>query len=58
LKNTVHNNINIYYSNEKPFYLTEKSKGKNISQFIGFDSPNEKQYPNIVSKCPFNLEIE
>lgn len=53
MREAIHNKINKYYLNEKPFYLTAESKGKNISQFIGFDSPSEKKYPNIVSKCPF-----
>lgn len=33
----IHNRIDNFYNNGKPYYLSDKSSGKNIIQFIGAD---------------------
>ena len=34
---SIHNRLDNFYSNNRPYYLSEKSSGKNIVQFIGVD---------------------
>lgn len=38
MRASIHRRIDIFYGNNKPFYLSKGSEGKNITQFIGYES--------------------
>lgn len=46
MRSSIHNRVDNFYSEGKPYYLSEKSSGKNIIQFIGFD--DGINYPKIA----------
>ncbi|MBC8294310.1 MAG: YqcI/YcgG family protein [Pelagibacterales bacterium] len=37
MRKSIHNRIDGLYENDRPYYLSEKSSGKNIIQYIGHD---------------------
>ena len=37
MRKSIHQRLNILFNNNLPFYLSDKSSGKNIVQYLGFD---------------------
>ncbi len=37
MRASIHNRIDSFYKNERPYYLSDKSSGKNFFQYVGFD---------------------
>ena len=37
MRRSIHRRLDILFENNLPFYLSEKSSGKNIVQYLGFD---------------------
>ena len=50
MRTSIHSRVNTFYNEGKPYYLSDKSSGKNIVQFIGMDLSefdNNFSYPII-----------
>lgn len=37
MRKSIHSRIDCFYMNDRPYYLSQKSSGKNICQYIGYD---------------------
>lgn len=50
IRQAVHRKIDMFYNYNRPYYLTPRSSGKNIVQYLGFD-------PDEESKCPIKSHV-
>ena len=44
MRKSIHRRIDGFYQNNRPHYLSDKSLGKNICQYIGYDKAESDQY--------------
>ncbi|MDO9212788.1 MAG: YqcI/YcgG family protein [Methylococcales bacterium] len=51
MRASIHSRVDYFYNEDRPYYLSDKSSGKNIVQFIGLDSEETKDfhYPKITN---------
>ncbi|MEA3315067.1 MAG: YqcI/YcgG family protein [Campylobacterota bacterium] len=50
IRKKIHKKIDKIYDNKKPHYLSDKSTGKGMVQFLGYDFEEDEKfkYPNII----------
>jgi len=50
MRTLIHSRVDNFYNENRPYYLSDKSSGKNIYQFIGLDSSEIYNYYPIIDE--------
>ena len=61
MRKSIHRRIDIFYDNNRPYYLSEKSSGKNICQYIGHDKKEFEVnyiYKELKKHCHVKINLQ